>query len=220
VRRFWFRFLVNSNAPKGRKRGEVRDLVKIWSFEHDAWWAPDSIGYTNNEAGAGLYERAKAEAIVRGANYGGTLNEEIVELVTPPLKEQIAALLREINAQNNRSTATPYYFVVQSKRWVDTAFDGDKEVIAEDGHLYTFEEWEAEGRTEKTWNEHTCFSVREDWEDKGVFLTEKAALLFIRANGHHLNEPRTYVKRFWRNSQMETVMRALEEFSGEKLIWQ
>jgi len=41
----------------------------------------------------------------------------------------------------------------------------------------------------------------------------------MHANAHHLTEPRTYVKHFWRNSQMETVMRALEEFSGEKLVW-
>lgn len=30
----------------------------------------------------------------------------------------------------------------------------------------------------------------------------------------HLKEPRTYVKHFWRNSQMKLVMLALEEFSG------
>ena len=51
------------------------------------------------------------------------------------------------------------------------------------------------------------FSVRDDWEDKDVFLTEKAARSSYRANGHHLTEPRTYVKHFWRNSQMELVMK-------------
>jgi len=80
----------------------MADLVKIWSFEHDAWWRPGSRGYTCNEAEAGLYERAKAEEIVRSANYGGRLHEEIVEVEQPPLKVQIAALIREINAQNNR----------------------------------------------------------------------------------------------------------------------
>jgi hypothetical protein len=71
----------------------------------------------------------------------------------------------------------------------------------------------------KSWEDEGPFWARPEWEDKAVFLTEKEALKFIRANGHHLNEPRTYVKHFWRNSEMETVMRALEEFSGEKLVW-
>ena len=199
----------------------MSDLVKIWSFEHDAWWRAASCGYTTDEAQAGLYPREQAEKIVTSANYGGTLNEEIVELTQPPLKERIAALIREINAQDNRATASPYYFIVQSKRWVDTVHGGEKEVVAVDGHFYTLDEWieNDEGATRKSWEAEGPFWVREDWEDKGVFLTEKAALLFIRANSHHLNEPRTYVKHFWRNSQMETVMRALEEFSGERLVW-
>ena len=199
----------------------MSDLVKIWSFEHDAWWRPNSCGYTTAETEAGLYPRDQAEKIVAGANYGGTLNEEIVELTQPPLKEQIATLIREINAQDNRCTASPYYYVVQSKRWVDTVHDGEKEVVALDGSLYTLAEWleSDEEATQSSWEAEGPFDVRSEWEDKAVFLTEKAALLFIRANGHHLNEPRTYVKHFWRNSQMETVMRALEEFSGERLVW-
>src|SRR3954447_13362305 len=28
---------------------ESADLVKIWSFEHDAWWRSDSRGYTTVE---------------------------------------------------------------------------------------------------------------------------------------------------------------------------
>lgn len=199
----------------------MTDLVKIWSFEHDAWWAADSRGYTNVEADAGLYPRAEAEEICRQANYGGRLEEEIVELVQPSLKERVASLIREINAQVNRATATPYYFVVQSKRWVDTVHGGDKQVVAYDGRLYTLAEWLEgdENATEASWDDHGPFWVRAEWEDKAVFLTEKAALKFMRANAHHLNEPRTYVKHFWRNSEMETVMRALEEFSGEKLVW-
>src|SRR4051794_17114766 len=100
--------------PARRSGGNMADLVKIWSFEHDAWWRSGSRGYTCNEAEAGLYDRKEAEQIVASANSGGRLHEEIVEIETPPLKEQFAALIREINAQDNRATASPYYFVVQS----------------------------------------------------------------------------------------------------------
>ncbi len=203
----------------------MSEMVRIWSFEHDAWWRASSQEYTSNEEEAGLYPRAKAEEICRQANFGGRLHEEVVELVLQPLKERVAALIREINAQNNRATASPYYFAVQSKRWVDTVHDGEKEVVAYNGRLWTLEEWresqdwENPTETYDSWHEQGPFCVRGEWEDKAVFLTEKEALKFIRANAHHLNEPRTFVKHFWQNSEMETGMRALEEFSGEKLIW-
>lgn len=55
-------------------------MVKIWSFEHNAWWAPASRGYTTAEANAGLYDRTEAEEIVRQANQFGQRHEEIREV--------------------------------------------------------------------------------------------------------------------------------------------
>lgn len=40
----------------------------IWSFEHDAWWKANEIGYTRDLAEAGTYSFAKAIAIVGRAN--------------------------------------------------------------------------------------------------------------------------------------------------------
>lgn len=53
------------------------DMVLIWSMEHGAWWRPDSCGYTANLLEAGLYARAKAQAIVDGSH---GRNERIVEV--------------------------------------------------------------------------------------------------------------------------------------------
>lgn len=41
---------------------------RIWSVEHDAWWRPDSAGYTPHIDRAGLYTKAEATKIVKGAN--------------------------------------------------------------------------------------------------------------------------------------------------------
>lgn len=36
----------------------------IWSFEHDAWWAPNERGYTEDLEKAGRYNAADAGRIV------------------------------------------------------------------------------------------------------------------------------------------------------------
>jgi len=48
--------------------GTGLDTVLIWSFQHRAWWKPESWGYTTHRSEAGLYDRAEAERIVLGAN--------------------------------------------------------------------------------------------------------------------------------------------------------
>ena len=36
----------------------------IWSMEHNAWWNPDSAGYTTLLSHAGLYTKQQADLIV------------------------------------------------------------------------------------------------------------------------------------------------------------
>jgi hypothetical protein len=40
----------------------------IWSFEHDAWWAPQEWGYVQTLAAAGRYTEARARQIEAHAN--------------------------------------------------------------------------------------------------------------------------------------------------------
>lgn len=42
----------------------------IWSIEHNAWWAPNSRGYTPYRSAAGKYSYEEALKIVEGANIG------------------------------------------------------------------------------------------------------------------------------------------------------
>jgi len=216
------------------------DLVKIWSFEHDAWWRANSRGYTNNEAEAGLYERSKALEICKNANYGDTLNEEIVEVNKPPLRDRIANLMRDINAQDNRATASPYYFEVQQLEWIGPIdeiyghWDETREVWEFEGEQYDTEAefkravweyyWPGSGREERKKAIRKIRKAFDDygdsitlcgvWRCKGVFLTQTAALKHIHANQHRYFKTRTYVQHFWRNSEMETVFEALADYCG------
>jgi hypothetical protein len=51
----------------------------IWSFEHNAWWGPNEVGYVKNIEKAGRYSLAGAERICLAANTG-SIDEAIVPL--------------------------------------------------------------------------------------------------------------------------------------------
>jgi len=55
----------------------------IWSYEHDAWWGPESRGYTKDKKEAGIYSAAEAVEICYMANRflpDGVLNEKMVNV--------------------------------------------------------------------------------------------------------------------------------------------
>ena len=47
---------------------------RIWSMEHNAFWAPNREGYTTQRDGAGIYSYEDATSIVRNGNYGTDKN--------------------------------------------------------------------------------------------------------------------------------------------------
>ena len=50
----------------------------IWSYEHNAWWKPNSRGYTHDLREAGRYGWSAATEILHHANFGDTINEAVV----------------------------------------------------------------------------------------------------------------------------------------------
>lgn len=45
-------------------------LYLIWSIEHEGWWKPRSMGYTELRSEAGMYTYEEAYRIVESANIG------------------------------------------------------------------------------------------------------------------------------------------------------
>jgi hypothetical protein len=55
----------------------------VWSFEHDAWWAPGRLGYVQDLAAAGRYTKLEAIEIERHANQylrDGVIREQALPL--------------------------------------------------------------------------------------------------------------------------------------------
>ena len=67
------------------------DGVLIWSYEHNAWWGAQSIGYTRDLLRSGVYDRAEATDICRRANIAG-----------PFRVPGVNAAIREVDAELER----------------------------------------------------------------------------------------------------------------------
>lgn len=72
-----------SQTQPDKPSADKTDWVRIWSYEHDAYWRANSMGYTRHKDEAGLYDRDEAERIVKEANRGlpsDKPNETVEEL--------------------------------------------------------------------------------------------------------------------------------------------
>jgi hypothetical protein len=56
----------------------------IWSFEHDAWWRPEELGYTKKIDEAGTYSWERALEICAYAN-GGVLRQAAPQEAIVPI---------------------------------------------------------------------------------------------------------------------------------------
>jgi hypothetical protein len=55
-----------------------KTLFLIWSYEHNAWWAPGRSGYTSDLRKAGRYTEAEAQEICLQANQYSRHQNEIM----------------------------------------------------------------------------------------------------------------------------------------------
>lgn len=145
--------------------------------------------------------------------------------------EYLQELMTEINRQDNRCTASPYYYVIQVQELVEDC-DGEEhyflegeEITKEELVKLTTQELEdnyGEGATVESVLEEKCSALYMSlkWVDtcdnNGIFLTEKAANEHIKLNGYHYNNPRTYVRYFWRCPEIEKLFEAISDVCGVK----
>lgn len=163
--------------------------------------------------------------------------------VTDEMYEFLMDLSKELNTQDHRGTAMPYFFQVCSEREV-LAADGrrvfayddnviyadDEEAIAEeiasikgwdlddDEDLAKFDElaeYEVEGILKE--NSYSEYYVSTERDLTNAFLTAKACEEHIKHNAYHYNEPRSFLSHGFRNPELEKVMQFICELTGGEL---
>lgn len=59
-------------------------LYKLWSNEHQAWWRPRAMGYTEDPEEAGLYTEADAvHHALQGALHGDKRKADVIVVHVP-----------------------------------------------------------------------------------------------------------------------------------------
>lgn len=166
--------------------------------------------------------------------------------VTDEMYNSLMELSKELNTQDHRSTAMPYFFQVmdQEEHVVPEGFGG-KQVWADgDGSLESNEDikqyfvdnifgdgYDTEEEAAKAFDKLDEDEIEEKLESMNfskyyvenkpvytnAFFTAKACKAHISANSHHYKEPVDYLSHSFRSPEMELVMTFLCELSGGKL---
>jgi len=195
--------------------------VRIWSYEHGAWWNPDGAGYTSDATEAGQYEFEDAFSRTRHCgpekgiqyetlDYCWSMDKKDQRLAV--LHELLAPLLaigKELITQDNLATAEPIFVVEQRQRIYGemTGFEPTQVWIDDEGHEADEEE------SKKLYHEATKREV-DGWDLVGFtdiwirvqpFFTRKAADAYLKANAHNMKAPRVYVDSAYRNKEWQAV---------------
>ena len=161
--------------------------------------------------------------------------------VSDEIYDKLIELSKELNSQNHRGTAMPYFFQIQTKKEVAVPegcgnecwyCDGSKietdEEIKET--IFNWKDWER-GNPDV---ENTFMSL-EDWEKEEIleesgwqkgyydyvnqyensFFTEKACKEHIQANAYHYHSPVDYLSHAFRNPELELVLNFICGLTGE-----
>jgi len=140
-------------------------------------------------------------------------------------KEIITDFLKEMGTQDNRATASPFYYVIKDFKLV-TAMEGCHDKVEYRSSYYdeiiSEEEYGAlpEKDTEDEYGKENfipCY-VQKIETEHGMFLTESDAKEHLKRNSNHYSsEAHTYVKHAWRAPQLESFINALfEHFEIER----
>lgn len=163
--------------------------------------------------------------------------------ITDEMHDFLIELSKELNTQDHRATAMPYFFQIQTKEQVAVPDGCGTECYHSDGSQIETEEEIRQAIYEyKDWTEHgkNCdklYLEMADWEKEEIlekagwqkgnydfkdhyenaFLTAKACKEHIRLNSYHYHKPVDYLSHAFRNPELEMVLKFICELTGGKV---
>ncbi len=136
--------------------------------------------------------------------------------------ERIKSFLLEMATQDNRCTATPFYYTIRTEvedsaptdncdftrvHWQDESFESKEEMekqLKDDGYT--------DDQIESALRESCEYGVRKRWEKRGMFLTESDAKSHLKLNYYHYSHnAHDYVEHAWRAPALEQFFKDIFE---------
>jgi len=139
-------------------------------------------------------------------------------------KEFLQNFIKEINEQDNRCTATPYFYVIRTANWVSSYNEGEGDRVVLCGcegfeyfaeteeelfgkfiegskdeypEIKKMDEFELKDFLEE--KEYSIYWEKKEWKEECCFFTETEANEHLRLNDYHYSkDAHIYVKHFWR----------------------
>jgi hypothetical protein len=154
--------------------------------------------------------------------------------------EFIKDFMNKVNTQDNRITASPYFYVIKSPKWrvahddfyagetkrvwIDMSGEDEYQEYSDTEEFIQYclknkmmEQKEAEEYAEEHLKE---FTMEQYTTEDNVFFTEDGYKKHVELNGHNLNNDHySYVKHAFRNPELRGLFKALGEVSGLELEW-
>lgn len=164
--------------------------------------------------------------------------------ISDEMHEALMEISKQLNDQDHRATAMPYFFQVMTEEEVPVPDGFGESVWVMDGEIclrsdddikvaiYEYKEWDkSNSQHGKLFNQMSDYEKEEILRKVGYrnyditttrkyencFFTEKACETHIRQNRHNLNKPKSYLNHAFRNPEMELVLKFLCELSGGKM---
>jgi hypothetical protein len=159
--------------------------------------------------------------------------------ITDEMYDFLIELSKELNTQDHRATAMPYFFQIQTQEEVavpegcgtqcyhsdGSKIETDKEIIDaiydwHDGNISKkkikeMDDWEKEELLEKAGWDKAYYDFEDHYEN--AFLTAKACKEHIRLNSYHYHKPVDYLSHAFRNPELEMVLKFICELTNGKL---
>ena len=158
--------------------------------------------------------------------------------INDDMYNSLIELSKEMLSQDNRATAMPHMFQIQTDErkyvpdgcgeeiWVcdDTTLEDEKEeadAIAEfkdwdnTDKYYELQDWEIEEILINAGYRKVSFVTENSYQN--TFFTAKACDNHIKQNSYHYNNPVCFLNHAFRNTEMELISKFLCELTGGKI---